>query len=202
MWLKVSHNISKTKKNFWVAHLVFTKPLYKFWAWLLPQTEKNEFWRGFVFVKSGKKIVKKNINPIYYLCYLNLYIISNECFIQFFRPKTASYSEPEKKKSTWSVCLFVCLFVIKKVPPLFSLRKLSKTEQNVFVFLSNQIFFVKSLKATTRCVAIYSKKYQTSFRTTVRLKNVSLRILERFLKLCYVNVHWTSGIYILDIALF
>jgi hypothetical protein len=162
----------------------------------------------------------------------------------------------QKKKSTWSVSMFVChqkstpLFSLRKMSktwiifsffvskeiffvwrpedqnqfkdaielvegylksllwqywkstPLFSLRKLSKTEKNVFAFLSNQIFFVKSLKATTRCVAIYSKKYQTSFRTTVRLKNVSLRILERFLKLCYVNVHWTSGIYILDIALF
>ena len=37
---------------------------------------------------------------------------------------------------------FVCLFVIKKVPPLFSLRKLSKTWKVFSCFVSKKIFFV------------------------------------------------------------
>ena len=94
----------------------------------------------------------------------------------------------------------VCLLVIKKVHTCF--EKTVQNREKCLFFFSNQIFFVKLLKTTTRCATIYSKKYHTSFRITVRLKNVSLRILEKVLKFCYVNVHWTSDICLLYIALF
>ena len=59
---------------------------------------------------------------------------------KLFRPKAGSYPEPEKKINL--VRLSVCLFVIKKVPPLFSLRKLSKTWKVFSCFVSKKIFFV------------------------------------------------------------
>ena len=61
---------------------------------------------------------------------------------QIYSGRRPGLIQNQKKKSTWSVCLSVCLFVIKKVPPLFSLRKLSKTWKVFSCFVSKKIFFV------------------------------------------------------------
>ena len=83
---------------------------------------------------------------LYFKAKLKVPVFENERFsghLIFFRPKAGSYPGDQKKKvNLVRLSVQVCLCIKWQVPPLFSLRKLSKTWKALFsCFVSKKIFF-------------------------------------------------------------